>query len=306
MAQRHAPHRDDGGVTTRPSGPDEVPRIVEFLDAAEEETGSPLVDEAERLRLGAALADPQAAPPDWSRFVAERGGVLVGYAAATDGVGDLAVVQGSDRDAAVTALATTLAADDSQRPLQLWMRCVTEDDAALVSANGFAIQRRLGVLRRSLLEPSPPPRAPDGITIRGYVPDRDDSEVVEVLAAAYEGTDDGGWDLREFRRRRGRPWFRAEDLLLAVGEDGRVAGLHWLKRRDAVSGEVYNLALHPRAQGGGLGQALLAAGLVHLADKGCAEVVLWVDLANQRAVRLYHEMGFTTRWEDVAFTTAEG
>lgn len=304
MAQRQGPHHDD--VVVRASMLEEVPRVVAFLDDAEEETGSPLVDEAERLRLDAALADPQSEPPEWRRFVAERGDVLVGYAAVTAGVGDLAVARGPDRDAAITALAATIAADDTERPLQLWMRCVTEDDAALVSASGFTIQRRLGVLRRSLLEPSPPLQAPDGITIRGYVPDRDDSAVVEVLAAAYVGTDDGGWDLEEFRCRRGWPWFRAEDLLLAVGEDGGVAGLHWLKRRDATTGEVYNLALHPRAQGSGLGQALLAAGLAHLADNGCTEVVLWVDLANERAVRLYHQMGFATRWEDVAFTTSAG
>ncbi|MFP4636454.1 MAG: GNAT family N-acetyltransferase, partial [Nitriliruptoraceae bacterium] len=105
---------------------------------------------------------------------------------------------------------------------------------------------------------------------------------------------------QRFADRRGADWFRAEDLLLAVDDDGTLLGLHWLKRRDATTGEVYNLAVHPRAQGRGAGPRLLAAGLAHLHAVGCRQVLLWVDLANQRAVRLYRAQGFATRWVDVA------
>jgi ribosomal protein S18 acetylase RimI-like enzyme len=40
----------------------------------------------------------------------------------------------------------------------------------------------------------------------------------------------------------------------------------------------------------------------HLRDVGCDDIVLWVDLSNERAVRLYASHGFHTRWEDVALT----
>jgi mycothiol synthase len=74
-----------------------------------------------------------------------------------------------------------------------------------------------------------------------------------VLAAAYAGTAEQGWDLERFEERRRLPWFRPEDLLVAElddSEDGpALAGLHWLKRRDERTGEVYNLAVHPDAQG---------------------------------------------------------
>jgi mycothiol synthase len=96
------------------------------------------------------------------------------------------------------------------------------------------------------------------------------------------------------------PWFRAEDLLVAEAPDGRLLGLHWLKRREADVGEVYNLAVHPDGQGQRLGPLLLAAGLAHLRAVGCEDVLLWVDRANDRAVRLYEGEGFTTRWDDVA------
>ncbi|MEX2504952.1 MAG: GNAT family N-acetyltransferase, partial [Egicoccus sp.] len=109
------------------------------------------------------------------------------------------------------------------------------------------------------------------------------------------------WTLTQLHERQAYAWYRPEDLLVAEGPDGRLGGLHWLKRRGGDEGEVYNLAIAPHAQGAGLGAALLTAGLHHLSDVGCTEVILWVDRANERAVRLYERNGFATRWDDVAF-----
>ena len=77
--------------------------------------------------------------------------------------------------------------------------------------------------------------------------------------------------------------------------------MHWTKRRGEGVGEVYNLAVAPDGQGHGLGRRLLDAGLRHLRGIGCGEVLLWVDLANEAAIRLYTTAGFTARWEDIAF-----
>ena len=93
---------------------------------------------------------------------------------------------------------------------------------------------------------------------------------------------------------------------MARTADGDVAGIHWTKRRDDETGEVYNLAVHPGAQGGRLGAVLLRAGLAHLQECGCRRVMLWVDLANERAVRLYTAQGFEVAWEDVALGRSLG
>jgi mycothiol synthase len=185
--------------------------------------------------------------------------------------------------------------------LQVWVRHAQPADVVCATDEGYGVDRRLGVLGRWLDTPLPDRTEVAGTTVRPYRPDSDDEGVVDVLAAAYAGTADGGWDLARFRERRGLPWFRPEDLLVAQDDDGWIAGVHWLKRRGAEVGEVYNLAIHPRAQGRGLGAVLLAAGLHQLAEVGCRDALLWVDLANERAVRLYISQGFTTRWEDVAF-----
>jgi mycothiol synthase len=312
---------------------DELADVLGLLDSAER-AGVPLVDEAERARLDALEAGADAA--GWYRWVAHRDDELVGYlgillpeagqaerehdAAHPGGqpaspdqdpalaLGDLAVPRGRRADPAVLLALLARAADVAERAdctVELWLRDAEETDVETVTSSEVpvTVQRRLGVLGRDLTEA---PSSVPGPTIRSYRPGEDDAAVVEVLAAAYAGTDDGGWDLPTFRERRRFGWFDPADLLLAVDDADRPFGLHWLKRRDAATGEVYNLAVHPRAQGAGAGPTLLAAGLRHLHATGCREVLLWVDLANERAVQLYRRQGFETRWVDVALRLDRG
>ena len=304
-----------------PSTPDlDVVELAEadaplaLLDAAEAAHPVPLVDETERERLEALARGETVRPAGWRSWLARRAGQPVGYAAvvfdAAAGpagpTGDLAVPRWARADRAVVAalvdhvgeVFASLGATGT-----VWLRDADEPDVEVARDHGARIRRRLGVLGRAL---DAPPDVPDGPTIRTYRPDVDDAAVVEVLDAAYAGTDDGGWTLARFRDRRASAWFDPADLLLAEDTHGTLLGLHWLKRRDAATGEVYNLAVHPRAQGRGAGPRLLAAGLAHLHAVGCREVLLWVDLSNQRAVRLYREQGFTTRWVDVALELGAG
>ena len=73
----------------------------------------------------------------------------------------------------------------------------------------------------------------------------------------------------------------------------RLLGFHWTKRHSATLGEVYVVAIDPAAQGRGLGQTLVDAGLRHLRDGGADEVLLYVESDNLPAVRLYEGLGFT-------------
>lgn len=283
---------------------------VSYLDAAEAQAGVPLVDEAERERLRRAVVDRAEPEQGWRPFLARLDGVVDGYGAVTapsdgsdTGVGDVVMPPEPTRRRTVrSALLDALRAagrDLEVARLQVWMRYVTDDDLVGVDGDGFGVARRLGILGRTLATPVEVPSAEE-LTVRAYRPEVDDAEVVAVLAAAYAGTDDGGWTRQRFAAKRDLPWFRAEDLLVAEDPEGRLLGLHWLKRRGGGVGEVYNLAVHPDGQGRGVGPLLLAAGLAHLRAAGCQDVLLWVDRANDRAVRLYEGQGFTTRWDDVA------
>lgn len=302
----------DDELTVEELAVDDAGDAAAILAGAEEAAGGELVDEAERRRLVAFAAPAHERAPRWQPFLAHRGDEAVGYAglvlpvaAGGIAVGDVALVPGRhDRRPALTALLgqlVTAAEDGGAGHLSAWFRRGTETELAAAAEAGLPTERRLAVLGRSLPvgRDGPPPPLPAGVTIRAFR-DGDDTEVVRVLADAYAGTPDAGWDVEAFRTRRSWEWFRPEDLLVAQTADGRLLGLHWLKRRDPTTGEVHNLAVHPDGQGTGLGAALLHAGFDHLADVGCREVLLWVDRANERAVRLYTSQGMTTRWEDVA------
>jgi mycothiol synthase len=296
------------------AGDDGVDDAIALLDAAEADLEVPLVDEAERERLHALAAGTTPRARHWHSLLARRGPTAVGYAGVLlpeapglPATGDVAVARTrppcgpvlSVLLAGLEGLAWRHAAGD----LEVWIRHAAPDDVTCATDEGYGVRRRLGVLGRDLDDLAPDAVSDAevaGLDVRPYRPDVDDAGVVAVLAAAYAGTDDGGWDLARLRERRGWSWFDPGDLLVVVDERGWIAGIHWLKRRTATSGEVYNLAIHPDAQGRGLGALLLAAGLAHLRERGCDEVLLWVDLANERAVRLYTSQGFSTRWEDVA------
>lgn len=287
-----------------------VEAALALLDAAGSVVEVPLVDEAERARLESLASGRDGRAPHWHSVLARRDGEAVGYGGVLlpespgePAAGDVAIAR--DHPPCGPVLSVLLAALEGLAwrheagRLTVWIRHATGPDIACAAAEGFGTERRLGVLGRRLGDVRPV-EPPPGVAIRAYRPDEDDEAVVAVLAAAYADTADRGWTLDRFRQRRAYSWFRAEDLLVADAGDGRLRGIHWLKRRGAGVGEVYNLAIAPDAQGSGLGAALLAAGLAHLAGQGIDDVLLWVDLSNEKAVRLYAAQGFATRWEDVA------
>lgn len=63
---------------------------------------------------------------------------------------------------------------------------------------------------------------------------------------------------------------------------------------DHPLGEVRSLCVDPTVTGHGLGASLLAAAVAGLADRGLAEVVLWVIDANASARRFYERHGWVT------------
>ena len=305
---------DRDGVSVREvAEAGELSAALELLDRREGESGVPLVDEAERERLGRALEAASVVDGGWRVALAWREQHLVGYIGlvvdgrAGQATGDVADPDGAAGLAVLLEAAARLAKQHGALRLQVWTRQAGEREAEVARSAGFEVARGLAVLGRSLRAdlPGPPESA---ATVRPYQPGVDDEAVVEVLAAAYAGTAEQGWDLERFEERRRLPWFRPEDLLVAELDDIEVgpalAGLHWLKRRDERIGEVYNLAVHPDAQGHRVGPLLLHAGLEHLRAQGCDEVILWVDLANERAVSLYRGQGFATRWLDLALERA--
>ncbi len=131
----------------------------------------------------------------------------------------------------------------------------------------------------------------EGVTIRGYR-DTDADEVLRVNAAAFaHHPEQGSMDAVDLAERMAEPWFDPQGLLVADTGSGLLA-FHWTKQHDAEHGEVYVVAVDPAAQGRGLGKAVTAAGLAHLASLGVRRIILYVESDNTAAIATYSKLGF--------------
>ncbi|MEO5854296.1 MAG: mycothiol synthase [Nocardioides sp.] len=181
-------------------------------------------------------------------------------------------------------------------PLVAWSHGNHPAAAVLAARHDFTRVRDLWVMRRPMTEPTVRPDAdvglPDGVAIRGYLPD-DRDDLLRVNAAAFAAhPEQGAMDEADLAARMAEPWFDPADLLLAHDPDGRLLGFHWTKVHSTELGEVYVLGVGPEGQGRGLGKVLTLSGLRHLAARGVAEVHLYVESDNTRAVALYAGQGF--------------
>lgn len=190
-----------------------------------------------------------------------------------------------------------------------WAHGSLPGSAELAAGLGLVITRELLLMGRALSE-LPERAMPDGVTLRGFEIGRDEDAWLTLNASAFaEHPEQGSWTAEDLALRVAEPWFDPADLLLAE-RDGAVVASHWTKLVDGAlggdePGEVYVVAVDPAAQGGGLGSAILLAGLAHLRQRGARRVVLYVDADNAAAVHVYRRWGFATVSTDTAWARAD-
>jgi mycothiol synthase len=239
--------------------------------------------------------------------VATRDGALVGYGHLDgDASAELVVHPDARRQGVGGRLLDTLEAAGARLA---WAHGRLSAALAFAAARGWIAQRTLWQLRRPLSGDLPDRPLPDGITLRAFAPGRDEDAWVAVNARAFaHHPEQGSWTVQDLRLRESQPWFDPAGFLLAVRDDGSLAGFHWTKVHPGPPpiGEVYVLGVDPSAQGTGLGPALTVAGLHHLRERGLADVLLYVDDDNPAAVRLYQRLGFTEWDADVQFRRPSG
>jgi mycothiol synthase len=167
-------------------------------------------------------------------------------------------------------------------------------------------------MRRALSGPGaalPEPELPAGITLRPFVPGKDEEAWLAVNARAFaHHPEQGAWTRADLELREAESWFDPEGFFLAE-RDGALAGFHWTKVHPegpdgSPEGEVYVVGVDPGGQGSGLGRALTIAGIRYLREQGLAHVMLYVDEDNTAATRMYAKLGFS-RWNtDVMYRRA--
>ena len=197
------------------------------------------------------------------------------------------------------------------RSIMVWAHGHRSRLTPVLAGRGFTRERELHQLRRGLADPVDVPAIPDGVLIRPFVLGQDEDEQLRVNAAAFAShAEQGGWTRADLEAREQETWFDPSGFLTAwrtetawptetAWRTGRMAGFHWTKVHPDGDGEVYVLAVDPSAQGLGLGAVLLLHGLAYLRQRGCPEVLLYVDGSNTAAMRLYERYGFARHDLDV-------
>jgi mycothiol synthase len=271
----------DGGVA------DAVEALADAVSAREGRTAL-REEQREALRRGG---------PRWAGVVASDGGRVVGYAGVL-GEGQAWAVEyvatggpHTDVAAAVVAAALDVISAAGGGPVLLWRSAPDAGSEAVAAGAGLRAERDLLQVRRPL-----PVGEPWSLAVRPFVPGRDEEAWLAVNNRAFAGhPEQGGWDRQALARREGEPWFDPAGFLLHE-EGARLAGFCWTKvHADGTPplGEIYVIAVDPDFGGRGLGRRLVLAGLDHLAGKGLAVGMLYVDSDNAPARALYDRLGFT-------------
>jgi mycothiol synthase len=142
---------------------------------------------------------------------------------------------------------------------------------------------------------------PDGVTVRTFVPGRDEEEMVAVNGRAFDWhPEQSRLTVDDVTAAEREAWFDAAGFFVAE-RDGALIGFHWTKVHSGGIGEVYVVGVDPAAQGGGLGKALTLHGLHHLRNQGLGDTILYVESDNAPAVAVYDRLGFTVAETDVAY-----
>lgn len=284
--------------------PEQASAVLGLLDAAVRSDGVQAVSEQGRLQL---RGGPRVGV---RHFLLTVGGELTGYAQLEDTdpveapAAELVVHPSYRGRGHGRALGAALLAASGKR-LRVWAHGGKSAARHLAQVLGLTMFRELRQLRRPL-EPLDiaEPVLPDGVTVRTFVPGQDEAAWLAVNAAAFaHHPEQGGLTRRDLADREAEPWFDPKGFFLAE-RDGRLIGFHWTKVHAAEHlGEVYVVGISPDAQGGGLGKALTAIGLRHLAAQGLPTAMLYVDADNTAAVTVYERLGFATHEVDLMYRT---
>ncbi|MEU3960154.1 mycothiol synthase [Streptomyces buecherae] len=302
---------DEPGGARRIEIVDELPpevagEVLELIAEAARNDGQPAVSEQGRLRL-------RGGSREGVRHLVLRvdGDALVGYAQLEDTdpveppAAELVVRPGRRGHGHGRALGNALIAETGKR-LRIWAHGGHAAARHLAQVLGLALFRELRQLRRPLGEPAlteiPEPTLPAGVTVRAFVPGKDDAAWLAVNAAAFaHHPEQGSLTQRDLDDRKAEAWFDPAGFFLAE-RAGRLVGFHWTKvHAEENIGEVYVVGVHPDEQGSGLGKALTAIGLRHLAGRGLPTGMLYVDADNVPAVTVYERLGFTTYETDLMY-----
>ncbi len=153
------------------------------------------------------------------------------------------------------------------------------------------------------------PVATEPLQTRALDPDDEEdlAAVVRVNNAAFHShPDQAGMTIESVRKKLTGIGHSARGVRLAE-IDGVINGFCWTQiHHQRMIGEISVIGLHPDVHGRGLGAPMTSAGLDWLAHQGLNLAILYVEAANEPAVRSYQRLGFTITHDDVSWMIPGG
>lgn len=292
-------------VVVRGFRPSDVQAVVEVINASNEADGVPRRETVATFET--MHPDPLLRAEDHFA-VAEVGSVLVGFSRIRREVGTRLVVgvrvlpawRGKDVERALLQWLIPRARGLPERVLDVAVWGVQPELAAVLEEElGFRFARSWWLMRVDLSGPLALPVLPTGVTLREFVPGRDEEMLTALINEVFhDHWGEGTHFLEEVKHSVGEPCFDPGLLLFAeAGEEAVGYVWSWADpgRRSAEGSAVAyigDLGVVSGYRGRGLGRALLLRALNDLRERGFAAADLEVDEPNAVARRLYESVGF--------------
>ena len=173
-----------------------------------------------------------------------------------------------------------------------------KDKAAidLLGARGYEFVRRFWRMDIPLDRDPDVPRSIDGVTIRGFTKGQDERPAHDAMEIAFK--EHWGYTPKTYEEARSSrwdvEWFRADLSLVAVTEEGDIAGVCINGARHGL-GFVEDLSVVPDWRGRGIAEALLRTSFRMFRELGLKGASLYVDSDNSTgAMRLYERVGMSS------------
>ncbi len=186
-------------------------------------------------------------------------------------------------------LDATLDLAGSREPVSVWSMRPSLDRA--LEEKGFEVARTLAYLVVDLPVNVVDESRSLHLVVRTFTPG-DVSALVDLNASAFRGHREAATlTPGDVERLCGEPWFDAHGLMFV--EDGAgLAGFCWTRVHPNGDGEIYRIGVATERQGTGVGRVALQEGFNYLAARpDVTRGSLWVDTANEKAMRLYESTG---------------
>ena len=231
-------------------------------------------------------------------WLAEEDGAALGYAMLDDRGAALITVppatEGRGVGTALREAAEARARDRGEAIVRQYVPMTNEAARTHLLAAGYWPAYSYFRMRMDLADAPP---APAGVPVRPFTRGVDDKPVHALVEEAMAGVPGNearsleSWRAAKIDKEGWDPalWLLHEDA-------GGLAGVVLCERWEEGVGYVDYLAVTPRAQGHGLGRALLLHGLAALSNAGLGTVELSVQGENAGATRLYESVGMAAVW----------